>query len=113
MSFEHSRACAGGICVDDTFGVFGANRLDPDPPNPQPHTARKLYEMYDATRRAYNKAITNFRKSGQNNPNFWDYVNPDVTKQFGIDLGARPSDIMYLHGWVTLKGTNYLAHSFI
>ena len=92
----------GGILVSDDEGLFA--NINPDPAEPQQHPPYKLMDIFDSTRRAYNKAHANFKKSGHHNPRFWDYVNPEVTTNYGFQLGARPTDVMYLYAWIQKRG---------
>jgi hypothetical protein len=88
--------------VSDDEGLFA--NINPDPAEPQQHPPYKLMDIFDSTRRAYNKAHANFKKSGHHNPRFWDYVNPEVTTNYGFQLGARPTDVMYLYAWIQKRG---------
>ena len=83
--------------------IVAVTNLDPEYLPRMAHSQKKLFEMYDVVRRAYNKARANFTVSGTHQPDFFMYCDPSNLKLDNI-VGVRASDIFYFRGWILRRG---------
>ena len=94
-SFVDGANETGGIAVDDPQGHLQAEGISPDI-RPQQHSQRKLYDMHNNVRSAYQKARTNFRKSGTHDSDFFNFCDPQKL-HLESSAGVLWSDIYYLY----------------
>ena len=101
--FIDSSFDSGGVCVPYLDNIFSDAGINPDPASCQQHSVKKLYDIFDRTRRCHAKALVNWTKSGTHDRDFANFCDP-VNLKLNDVVGVRSTDILYLHAWTQLRG---------